>query len=175
MSAAINFCVENGRFHKNQIVLVIKKCQFVSSYFRSNTVNLLFTHSSYYFDLHPTHRNTILPVGWIQEHHVGLSLWLKCVEMLLNEPCVSVVLSIVNEELTDPQDPHKLQKLLSAASWKPLNSSWSSVYREKKTNSSLEVKGPEAATGAAIGHKTHRRPSEERREGKSVSKMSVHD
>lgn len=32
------------------------------------------------------------------------------------------------------------------------------VGKEKESKSALEVKGPEAVTGAAIGHKTHSRP-----------------
>ena len=61
------------------------------------------------------------------------------------------------------QDPHRLQVVLCDLQKNHSTAPECLRTETKETSSSLEVKGAEAVTRAAIGHKTHRRPSEGRR------------
>lgn len=59
----------------------------------------------------------------------------------------------------DPQHSHKLQTVVCQLLETARQLLSKKVFKEKKSTSSLQIKGPEAATGAAIGHKTDSRPA----------------
>ena len=137
------------------------------------------SHSSYYVDpLHThTHTGAIVRVWLPTEAPCSLSLCLprwNAAERALcpwsdpsNIPrrCKSVVLCFKHRlpALMQHTDPRSTQTTssLSDACWTPGQQLLHRMCkRANKGISTLEVKSPEAVTGAAIGHKTHGRPEE---------------